>query len=75
MFGMGNVPQKVKNAKLAKWYESSLTDQDRVKLNRYLDFADERDATRFILTVINAAIDDHNYRFAARSQTPPLWRG
>ena len=65
MFGLGNVPQKVKNAKLGKWYDS-LGDQDRVKLNRYLDFADDSDPSAFITTVIMAAIDDHNYKFSAK---------
>ena len=65
MFGIGNVPPKVKNAKLGKWFDS-LNDQDRVKLNRYLDFADDTDASTFIVTVMMAAIDDHNYKFAAK---------
>lgn len=65
MFGLGNVPPKVKNAKLGKWY-GSLSDQDRVKLNRYLDFADDSDASAFITTVMMAAIDDHNYKFSAK---------
>lgn len=66
MFGLGkDVPPKVKAAKLGKWYDS-LTDQDRVKLRRYLDFADDRSAASFITTVIMAAIDDHNYKFAAK---------
>ena len=65
MFGLGNVPPKVKSAKLGKWYES-LSDQDRVKLNRYLDFADGSDPAAFITTVIMAAIDDHNYKFSAK---------
>ncbi len=65
MFGTGNVPPKVKKAKLAKWFDA-LSDQDRVKLNRYLDFADDTDASTFIVTVIMAAIDDHNYKFSAK---------
>ena len=67
MLGIGSkLPPKVKAAGLGKWYEDSLNDQDRVKLNRYLDFADDRDAASFITTVIMAAIDDHNYKFAAK---------
>ena len=65
MFGLGNYPPKVKAAKLTKWYDS-LNEQDRVKLKRYLDFADDRDAASFITTVMLAAIDDHNYKFAAK---------
>ena len=65
MFGLGNYPPKVKAAKLTKWYDS-LNEQDRVKLKRYLDFADDRDSASFITTVMLAAIDDHNYKFAAK---------
>lgn len=60
-----DTPVKVKNAKLGKWYDT-LQGPDRVKLNRYLDFADDSDAASFISTVIMAAIDDSNYRFAAK---------
>ncbi len=64
MLGIG-VPHKVKTARLTKWYES-LGEQDRVKLNRYLDFADDRGPAEFLTTVILAAVDDHNYKFGAK---------
>lgn len=64
MLGIG-APQKVKTARILKWYDS-LGEADRVKLNRYLDFADDRGPAEFFTTVILAAVDDRNYRFAAR---------
>lgn len=66
MFGIGNrdVPVKVREAKLSKWY-GDLSDADRVKLNRYLDGADSSDAATFIRSVSKLASDDHNYKFVA----------
>ncbi|AGI47651.1 hypothetical protein TALC_00654 [Thermoplasmatales archaeon BRNA1] len=65
MFGLGgsNVPKQVKEAKMSKWY-GSLSNQNQVKLKRYLDFADTRDEAAFVVSVCKAAIDDHNYKFA-----------
>lgn len=63
MLGIG-APNKVKTARVTKWYDA-LGEQDRVKLRRYLDFADDRGPSEFFASVIQAAVDDHNYRFAA----------
>lgn len=66
MFGIGNrdVPEKVRSAGLSKWY-GTLSDADRVKLNRYLDRADPSDPSAFICSVSKLASDDHNYRFVS----------
>ncbi len=66
MFGIGNrdVPPKVREAKLSKWY-GNLSDADKVKLGRYLDGADSSDAAAFICSVSRLASDDHNYKFVA----------
>ena len=66
MFGIGNrdVPEKIREAKLSKWY-GTLSDTDKVKLNRYMDGADPSSASAFICSVSKLANDDHNYKFVA----------
>ncbi|WP_400219784.1 hypothetical protein [Methanomethylophilus alvi] len=66
MFGIGNrdIPEKIREAKLSKWY-GTLSDTDKVKLNRYMDGADPSSASAFICSVSKLANDDHNYKFVA----------
>lgn len=56
------MPDKVAQAGLEDWY-SSLSDMDRIKINKYIDKADPSSGFMFILTLIRAAIADENYRF------------
>lgn len=62
-----NIPYKIKDAKMEKWY-NSLDNQDVVKLNRYLDSADSSTKESFVISIISATIDDSNYRFQAKIQ-------
>ncbi len=65
MFGSAKdkAPAKVRTAGLAKWYDG-LSDPDRVRLGRYLDFADPATPASFLATVAAQAVEDHNYAFA-----------
>lgn len=63
LFASGKEPAKVREAGLAKWYYS-LTDADRVKLGRYLDYADASSKGAFMASVEMQAVEDHNYAFA-----------
>ncbi len=56
------IPEKVAQAGLEDWY-SSLSDMDRIKINKYIDKADASSGFMFILTLVRAAIADENYRF------------
>lgn len=57
-----NVPSKVIEAGVENWF-STLSDMDRVKLNRYLDKADSSSTFSFFMSLIKAVIADENYRF------------
>lgn len=59
---MTDTPQKVVEAGMQDWY-ASLSDTDRVKLNRYLDCADAKTQYDFFMSLIKAAEADENYRF------------
>ncbi|MDY0293421.1 MAG: hypothetical protein RBQ77_02460 [Candidatus Methanomethylophilaceae archaeon] len=59
-----NVPEPVASAGLSKWYED-LTDQDRIRLGRYLGGADASSPAAFFVSVMRAADLDENYAFAA----------
>lgn len=56
------IPEKVAQAGLEDWY-SSLSDMDRIKINKYIDKTDASSGFQFILTLVRAAIADENYRF------------
>ncbi len=65
MFGKDkDVPAEVSKAGLGKWY-GGLSDQDKIKLGRYLKSADSSSPVRFMISVSDAAIKDENYAFAA----------
>jgi len=59
-----DVPKEISDSKMTKWY-SSLSDQDKVRTNRYLDRADTSSSYHFISSVAAAAIADENHSFAA----------
>ncbi|MCQ2079362.1 MAG: hypothetical protein MJZ38_04820 [archaeon] len=63
-FGKKDVPEKIRKVGLTKWHDA-LSDNDKVKLKRYLDNADGSSVTGFILSVMTQAIEDHNYKFVA----------
>lgn len=65
LFGKNkDVPPEVAAVSLGKWY-SELSDQNKVKLGRYLKIADTSSKYDFIISVMDKAIDDHNYSLAA----------
>lgn len=64
MFASGKEPAKVREAGLTKWYDG-LAETDRVKLGRYLDYADASSKGAFLASVEMQAVEDHNYAFAA----------
>lgn len=63
-FGSKDTPEKVRKVGLNKWY-STLSSSDKVKLGRYLDKADPSSVSAFIVSVIDQAVEDHNYKFVA----------
>ncbi|MGI6008969.1 MAG: hypothetical protein ACOX8X_02445 [Methanomethylophilus sp.] len=67
MFGFRSdkdVPEKVRKAQLAEWY-GGLSDQNKVRMGRYLDKAEGETAGKLLGSVCLAAFDDHNWRFIA----------
>lgn len=65
MFGRSkDVPKQVSASGLTKWY-SSLDDQNKAKLNRYLEKADTSSDVSFLGSVMGLALNDENYVFAA----------
>ncbi|MDR0334650.1 MAG: hypothetical protein LBH69_02025 [Methanomassiliicoccaceae archaeon] len=58
------IPKEVSDAAVTEWY-SSLSDQDRTRLARYLNAADVSSAYSFLSSVASAALSDENYGFAA----------
>ncbi len=56
------IPDKVAQAGLGDWY-TSLSDMDRIKINKYIDKADPSSGFMFLLTMVRAAVADENYRF------------
>jgi len=65
MSGVVEVPAKLSSIGLSDWF-ATLTDQDRVRLRRYTDNADGKDAAAFVTSIILAAVADSNYKFAAK---------
>lgn len=63
-FGKKDVPDKVRKLGLSKWYDA-LSENDKVKLGRYLPNALDSSESAFFVSVITQAIDDHNYKFIA----------
>lgn len=63
-FGKKDVPDKVHKLGLSKWYDA-LSENDKVKLGRYLPNALDSSESAFFVSVITQAIDDHNYKFIA----------
>ncbi|MDD2626381.1 MAG: hypothetical protein PHT00_01855 [Candidatus Methanomethylophilus sp.] len=57
-------PAKIRAVGLTKWYDG-LGDFNRVKLGRYLEYADASSADTFLVSVAAQAVKDHNYAFAA----------
>lgn len=55
-----DVPQKVAAVDLGKWY-SELSDQNKVKIGRYLDGADPSSKFSFVISLMDQAIKDENY--------------
>ncbi|KUE73319.1 hypothetical protein AUQ37_02510 [Candidatus Methanomethylophilus sp. 1R26] len=67
MFGFGSnkgVPEKVRKAGLGDWY-GSLSDQNRVRMGRYIDRAEAGSAGPFLASVCRLAAEDHNWKFLA----------
>ena len=58
-----DVPKEISDSHIDEWY-SSLSDQDKVKLKRYLKGAGTS-AYAVLSSVADAAIADENYQFAA----------
>ncbi len=63
-FGRKDVPEKVRRLGLSKWY-GTLSENDKVKLGRYIDKADDSSESAFFVSVIAQADEDHNYKFIA----------
>ncbi len=63
-FGRKDVPEKIRRLGLGKWYDS-LSDNDKVKLGRYLPDAPDSSESAFFVSVIAQAMEDHNYKFIA----------
>lgn len=63
-FGKKDVPEKIRRLGLGKWY-GSLSENDKVKLGRYLDDAKDSSESAFFASVIAQAVEDHNYKFVA----------
>ena len=59
---MTEIPSKIVKLDLTDWY-GKLSDTDKVKMNRYLDKADDSSAFAFFLSMIKAASADENYKF------------
>ena len=63
-FGKKDVPAKVRKLGLGKWY-GLLSENDKVKLGRYIDKADDSSESAFFVSIIAQADEDHNYKFIA----------
>ncbi|UAL07156.1 MAG: hypothetical protein KRP56_04755 [Candidatus Methanogranum gryphiswaldense] len=58
-----DTPPEVSAVGLGKWY-SELSDQNKVKLGRYLKCADTSSKFAFVMSVLDQAIADGNFGFA-----------
>lgn len=58
-----DIPQKIKAAKAESWYRK-LSEQDKMKLSRYLDSADGSGFYDFFISVIDLSLADDNPKFA-----------
>jgi len=56
-------PAEISKVGLDAWY-ASLSEQDKVRLNRYLNDADTSSAYAFISSVAGSAVSDENHPFA-----------
>jgi hypothetical protein len=59
-----DVPPEVASAGVSKWY-SSLDDQNKVRLGRYLKDSDSSSKISFFSSVAELSIKDENFKFAA----------
>ncbi|MFA5452394.1 MAG: hypothetical protein WC248_02320 [Candidatus Methanomethylophilaceae archaeon] len=57
------IPVEIKAVRLEKWF-SGLSDQDRIKLRRYLSNVVVSSEIGFFMDIIKAALADENYSFA-----------
>lgn len=58
-----DVPPEIAKANLSKWY-SSLNDQNKVRLKRYIGDAETSSEISFLTSVMGSAIADENFSFA-----------
>lgn len=61
----GKVPGEIKKTNLNDWY-SGLSDQDRLRLSRYISGADTSSMYSFFRCLISKALDDDNPSFAVK---------
>ncbi|MFA6709909.1 MAG: hypothetical protein WCR24_00550 [Candidatus Methanomethylophilaceae archaeon] len=59
----GGIPAEVKTVGLEKWF-SGLSDQDKIRLGRYLPNAKGSSGMEFLMSIIKASLADENYSFA-----------
>jgi hypothetical protein len=59
-----NVPEEIHRAGVSEWYRG-LSEQDRLKLGRYLSGIEAHNPCTFFTSLISAADADENYKFAA----------
>lgn len=59
-----DIPAQVSESGMDEWY-SKLDDQTKVKLKRYIDRAKTDSKMSFFISVMDAALADENYQFAA----------
>ncbi|MCL2032157.1 MAG: hypothetical protein FWG96_02665 [Methanomassiliicoccaceae archaeon] len=58
-----DIPEEISKVKLSEWY-SELSDQNKVKVGRYLKGSDTSSPLKFCLSVMNAAVFEENYSVA-----------
>lgn len=59
----GGIPAEIKAVGLEKWF-SELSDQDRIRLGRYLPNAEGSSGIEFLMSLIEVSLADENYSFA-----------
>ena len=55
-----DIPEEISKVKLSEWY-SGLSDQEKVKVKRYLKDSDTSSAVKFSLSVMGAAVKEENH--------------
>ena len=58
-----DIPEEISKVKLSEWY-SGLSDQEKVKVKRYLKDSDTSSAVKFAISVMGAAVKEENYSVA-----------